>query len=165
MQMVLPLGQLLELPLPKPTHIRQHLYKTRKNRTASLPNLARPIQQTLPLTETEAKLQSIRIQKGYQPESSESLIAEKVSHWSLEQRREIMLPETLIDLLKAANATFDEWNNCIDLYQVVGLPGCLNYIQGLEYLRTHFHTQPVFQSVSAFTNNTVDAVQRQTQRT
>lgn len=169
-QMALPLRQMLELPAPKAAKIRQHLYKTRKNRTAAKPKKASSIQQTLPLTGYLAELHSIRTQKGHQPESSESLMAERVSHWSLEQRREVVLPEALVELLKAANATSDEWNNCIDLYGVIGLPGCLNYIQGLEYLRrssgaamlTHFGTQPVIQSEPVPNKKTINPVQKQT---
>jgi hypothetical protein len=59
----------------------------------------------------------------------------------LETGKEIHLPEALVLLLKEKQATLDEWEKAIAMYHVTGATGAMVYVEGLEFLRSHFGTQ------------------------
>lgn len=95
------------------------------------------IQLSLPVTGLEAKVFELRQGKSphLPPVSSQELLAEKVFYWSKRERKEIELPQVMVDLLHEQGADSEEWQSAIDLFGVTGLPGAMTYIEGLPYLR------------------------------
>ena len=65
------------------------------------------VQLSLPVTGLEAKLFSLRQQArpSLPPVSSQELLAEKVSTWNARDRKEVEVPQVIVDLLLAQNAT------------------------------------------------------------
>ncbi len=123
---------------------------------------ARPklgVQLSLPVTGLAAKLFRLRQQARphLPPVSSEELLAEKVSTWNARDsasahaglRKEIELPQVILDLLLAQNATEDEWESAIDLFGVIGLSSTINYVESLPELRQYFGTTANAAAVSA----------------
>lgn len=95
------------------------------------------IQLSLPVMGLEAKVFELRQAKRPHrpPVSSQELLAEKVFYWSKRERKEVELPQVMVDLLTDQNADDDEWQSAIDLFGVVGLFGAMTYIEGIPYLR------------------------------
>lgn len=93
------------------------------------------------MTGLEAKLFALRQQARphLAPISAQELAQEKVATWSMRDRKEIELPQVIVDLLLAQNATEDEWQSAIDLFGVIGLPGVLRYLEQLPSIRQHFN--------------------------
>lgn len=142
-QLSLPIPQLTEFPLPQnPVVVKHKKRQPRKPKPIS-------IQHRLPLDGIEARLLSIHLNKGHQLQSSQTLMAEKVSYWSLEQRRQINLPQAIIDLLTDAKSTHEEWENAVLLYQVAGLSGVLAFIEGLPIFRIKTTISTVAESLSS----------------
>ncbi len=97
----------------------------------------RGVQLSLPVTGLEAKVFELRQNKSphLPPVSTQELLAEKVSTWSKRERKEIELPQVMVDLLHEQGADSEEWQSAIDLFGVVGLFGAMTYIEGIPYLR------------------------------
>jgi hypothetical protein len=72
------------------------------------------------------------------PVSSQELLAEKVSAWNHREKREVELPQVLIDLLLAQEASAQQWQSAMDLYEIVGLATAMRLVEGLPALRQHF---------------------------
>lgn len=109
------------------------------------------IQLSLPITGLEAKLVALRQQARphLPPVSSEELLAEKVKTWNARDRREVEVPQVILDLLLAQNATEDEWESAIDLFGVIGLASTIRFIEGLPELRQHFNKSASTAAASA----------------
>jgi hypothetical protein len=109
------------------------------------------IQLSLPVVGLEAKLFSLRQQARphLPPVSSQELLAEKVRTWNARDFREVELPQVILDLLLAQNATEDEWESAIDLFGVIGLSNTINYIQSLPVFRQHFNRNATNAAASA----------------
>lgn len=109
------------------------------------------VQLSLPVTGLEAKLLALRQQARphLPPVSSEELLAERVRTWNARDRKEIELPQVILDLLKAQNATQEEWESAIDLFGVIGLSDTINYVESLPELRQHFGKTASTAAVSA----------------
>ncbi len=115
-------------------------------------------QLSLPVTGLEAKLFSLRQQARphLPPVSSQELLAEKVLSWNARDsasahaglRKEIELPQVILDLLLAQNATEGEWESAIDLFGVIGLSSTINYIESLAIFRQHLGTTAAASAVS-----------------
>lgn len=95
------------------------------------------IQLSLPVVGLEAQVFELRQEKRphLPPVSSQEMLAEKVFYWSKRERKEVELPQVMVDLLHEQGALDDEWQSAIDLFGVVGLPGAMIYIEGIPYLR------------------------------
>ncbi len=116
------------------------------------------VQLSLPVTGLEAKLFNLRqqVRPHLPPVSSQELLAEKVTTWNARDsasahaglRKEIELPQVILDLLLAQNATEDEWESAIDLFGVIGLSSTINYIESLPVFRQHFGTTASASAVS-----------------
>ena len=108
-------------------------------------------QLSLPLVGLEAKLFSLRQQARphLPPVSSQELLAEKVRTWNARDRKETELPQVILDLLLAQNATAEEWESAIELFGVIGLASTINYIESLPVFRQHFGTNASASAVSA----------------
>lgn len=100
------------------------------------------VQLSLPVTGLAAKLFNLRQQARphLPPVSSEELLAEKVQTWNARDHREVELPQVILDLLLAQNATESEWESAIDLFGVIGLSSTINYVESLPELRQYFGT-------------------------
>lgn len=98
------------------------------------------IQLNLPVTGLEAELFRLRQQKRphLPPVSSQDLLAEKVPVWNHYYREEVEIPQVLLDLLVAQNTDEEEWQSAIDLYEIIGLSGAMEYVRSIPYLRQHF---------------------------
>ncbi len=86
-QLVLPLG-VFERQLPPPPKDITRAYLFPKDKSEPKPATKRkdkPKQQTLPLDGVAAQLNRIGLSKGRNPESTESLLAGKIDHYSLDQ--------------------------------------------------------------------------------
>ncbi|GAB1545277.1 hypothetical protein NUACC21_79530 [Scytonema sp. NUACC21] len=126
----------LSLPIPELTLLppsTNPVVVKYKPRNARAPKQA--IQQSLPLFGASAKLHSIAIEKGYPTLSEQTLLTESIEHWDSNQNKIINLPVALVELLKKANASQEEWENAISLFQVAGADAALKYIEGLPTLR------------------------------
>lgn len=108
-------------------------------------------QLSLPVTGLEAKLFSLRQQARphLPPVSSQELLAEKVRTWNARDRREVEVPQVIIDLLLAQSATEGEWESAIDLFGVIGLVSTINYVESLPELRQHFNRSASIAAASA----------------
>lgn len=97
----------------------------------------RAIQLSLPLLGLEAKVFQLRQQNRphLPPVSSQELLAEQIQTWSQRDRREVELPQVLIDLLLAQTATNEEWQSAIDLYEATGLAGAIKFVEGIPAIR------------------------------
>ncbi len=95
------------------------------------------IQLSLPVMGLEAKVFELRQEKSphLPPVSTQELLAEKVSTWSKRERKEVEIPQVMVDLLHEQGADSQEWQSAIDLFGVVGLFGAMTYIEGIPYLR------------------------------
>lgn len=109
------------------------------------------IQLSLPVTGLEAKLFALRQQARphLPPISAQELAQEKVATWSMRDRTEVELPQVIVDLLLAQNATEDEWQSAIDLFPYIGLAATLSYVEGIPALRQHLNKQVSTASASA----------------
>lgn len=109
------------------------------------------VQLTLPVVGLEAELFRLRqLKRPYLPPvSTQSLLSEKVATWDCQGSTEVELPQVVIDLLLAGAASNEEWQNVIDLYQIVGLAGVLKYIDGLPSLRQYFGIPVRMETASA----------------
>lgn len=104
--------------------------------------IAKPgVQLRLPISGIEAKLFALRQQTRphLPPVSSQELLAEKVATWNAQEKREVELPQMILDLLLAQSATDDEWQSAIDLFGVIGLAATINFIEALPLFRQHFN--------------------------
>jgi hypothetical protein len=109
------------------------------------------VQLSLPVTGLAAKLSRLRQQARphLPPVSSEELLAEKVQTWNARDRKEIELPQVILDLLLAQNATESEWESAIDLFGVIGLSSTINYVESLPELRQYFQKSASLAEASA----------------
>ncbi len=109
------------------------------------------VQLSLPVTGLAAKLFTLRQQARphLPPVSSEELLAEKVQIWNAHDFREVELPQVILDLLLAQNASAEEWESAIDLFGVIGLSSTINYIQSLPELRRYFQKSASLAAASA----------------
>ena len=109
------------------------------------------VQLSLPVSGLAAKLFSLRQQARphLPPVSSEELLAEKVKTWNARDFREVELPQVILDLLLAQNATQEEWESAIDLFGVIGLSSTINYVESLPVFRQHFGKTATNAAVSA----------------
>lgn len=160
-QLFLSLSTVLEIPEPiNPVVVT---WKPKSKARAKLGN-----QLSLPLTGLEAKLFALR-QKArphLPPISAQELAQETVSTWSVRDKREVELPQVIVDLLLAHNADDDEWQSAIDLFPYLGLVGTLNFVEGLPAFRQHLNKQvstaaasaAVFPSVQASTKQQVSSI-------
>lgn len=129
------------------------------------------IQLTLAVSGLEAELFQHRLQKRphLPPVSSQEILGEKVSTWSMRDRREVMLPQVLVDMLTERSANDKEWQSAIDLFEIVGLNCAMEYTIGLPSIRKHFNQPEVSiiaqsQSVQATSNreqNSISVVVRE----
>lgn len=127
-QLSLPISELALLPpCTNPAVVK---YKPRNTKA-----LRQAIQQSLPLFDASAKLHSIAIQKGYPTLSEQTLLTGTIEHWDSNQNKIINLPVAIVELLKEANASLEEQENAIALFQVAGADAALKYIEGLTTLR------------------------------
>lgn len=134
-QFSLELPQLLNLKLP------QNPVKLRAKRP--LPNSvkhSKSLQLKLPISGIAFQLHQINLTKGGQITSEQELLLETVVYRNLDTGKEIHLPAAIIEILKNKQASPNEWENAIDLYQVAGAKGILAYLEGLDNLRQHFGT-------------------------
>lgn len=108
------------------------------------------IQLSLPVVGLEAELFRLRQSKRphLPPVSTQELLSEKVATWDCCENREVELLQVVIDLLLAQGANDKEWHSAIDLYQIIGLSGVMQYIDGLPSVRQFFDI-PVSMAVSA----------------
>lgn len=99
------------------------------------------IQLSLPVTGLEAKLFALRQQARphLPPISAQELVQEKVATWSARDKQEVELPQVIVDLLLAQNATEDEWQSAIDLFPYIGLGATLSYVEGLPAIRKYLN--------------------------
>lgn len=95
------------------------------------------IQLSLPVVGLEAKVFELRQGKRpyLPPVSTQELLAEKVLYWNKRERKEVEVPQVMVDLLLDHGALDDEWQSAIDLFDVIGLLGTMTYIEGIPYLR------------------------------
>ncbi len=125
------------------------------------------VQLSLPVAGLEAKLFALRQQARphLPPISSQELLAEKVATWNAQERREVELPQVILDLLLAQSANEDEWQSAIDLFGVIGLSATINFIDNLPMLRQHFNrsasTAKASAQVQASIRNSNTAIQQQ----
>ncbi len=116
-QLVLPLGEIVEqLPPPPRDIVRPHLFPRDRDKPTTRKK-DKPKQQTLPLDGVAAQLNRIGLSKGRNPESTESLLAGKIDHYSLDQGKIIPLPQAFVDLLTELKCSNEEWEliiNCSD---------------------------------------------------
>lgn len=117
------------------------------------------VQLSLPVTGLEAKLFSLRQQARphLPPVSSQELLGEKVSTWNARDRKEVELPQVILDLLLAQNATPDEWESAIDLFGVIGLASTVNFIESLPVFRQHFNRLASTAAVSSLVQLSVSS--------
>lgn len=120
------------------------------------------IELSLPVVGLEAQLFRLRQEKrpDLPPVSSQEILGEKVSTWDCRENKEVELPQVVIDLLLDLGANESEWHSAIDLYEIIGLGGVMQYINGLPFVRQHFGI-PVSIAVSA----TVVPTQNKTETT
>lgn len=131
LQMGLPFGELLVFPLPKfPIYYRDKSTSTPKKAKA-----ARFIQLSLPLFGVAAQLHKINHAKGNPVLSEQELLSESVAHYDLERGEVIKLPNAIVEILKDKQASLNEWDSAIALYQVAGPQGVLSYLEGIDYFR------------------------------
>lgn len=125
------------------------------------------VQLSLPVTGLEAKLFALRQQARphLPPISSQELLAEKVASWNAQEKREVELPQVILDLLLAQSATDEEWQSAMDLFGVIGLGATINYIEALPMFRQHFNreasTAMASAQVQASIRNSNTAIQQQ----
>jgi hypothetical protein len=143
-QLSLSLSTVLDIPEPvNPVVVN---WKPKRKAVAKL-----SIQLSLPVAGLAAKLFSLRQQARphLPPVSSQELLAEKVRTWNARDRKEVEVPQVILDLFLAQNATEDEWESAIDLFGVIGLSSTINYIESLPVFRQHFGTTASTAAVSA----------------
>lgn len=125
------------------------------------------VQLSLPVTGLEAKLFALRQQARphLPPVSSQELLAEKVAAWNAQEKREVELPQVILDLLLAQSATDEEWQSAIDLFGVIGLAATINFVEALPVFRQHFNraasTARASAQVQASIRNSNTAIQQQ----
>lgn len=143
-QLSLSISTVLEIPPPiNPVIVN---WKPKRQARAKLGN-----QLSLPVTGLEAKLFALRskARPHLPPISSQELAQEKVATWSARDKREVELPQVIVDLLLAHNADDQEWQSAIDLFGVIGLPGVLRYLEQLPSIRQHFNRAASMAAASA----------------
>ena len=69
--------------------------------------------------------------------------------WNAHDRKEVEIPQVIIDLLLAQNATQEEWESAIDLLGVIGLSSTINYVESLPVFRQHFNRSASLAAASA----------------
>lgn len=109
------------------------------------------MQLSLPVTGLEAKLFALRQQARphLPPVSAQELAQEKVLTWSARDRTEVELPQVIVDLLLAQNATEDEWQSAIDLFPYIGMSSTISFIEGLPAIRKCLNKQSSTAAASA----------------
>lgn len=109
------------------------------------------VQLSLPVTGLEAKLFALRQQARphLPPISAQELAQEKVSTWSMRDRKEVELPQIVVDLLLAQNATEDEWQSAIDLFPYIGLSSTIGFVEAIPAFRQHLNKQVSMAAESA----------------
>ncbi|HLP88818.1 MAG TPA: hypothetical protein VK184_09560 [Nostocaceae cyanobacterium] len=125
-QTALPLPQMLELPT------QTALKKSSKAKSRSELQIE---QLQLPVDSLGQKILDIRLKNGGEIESRQALLAQTQSHYSLQLRKVIQFNQAIIDLLKAVEATTEEWEKAELLLQVIGEAGVIKYIEGIPVLR------------------------------
>lgn len=143
-QLSLSLSTVLEVPAPvNPVVVT---WKPKRKAVAKT-----GVQLSLPVAGLEAKLFVLRRQARphLPPVSSQELLAEKVLTWNARDRREVEVPQVIIDLLSAQSATTEEWESAIDLFEVIGLASTIHFIEGLPELRQHFNRSASTAAASA----------------
>lgn len=94
-------------------------------------------QLSLPVSGIEAELFKLRQQKRpyLPPASSQEILAEKVLTWNARDKREVELPQVIIDMLNSQGANDAEWESAMDLYEIAGLSCAMDYAVGLPVFR------------------------------
>ncbi|MBW4622376.1 MAG: hypothetical protein KME17_23850 [Cyanosarcina radialis HA8281-LM2] len=134
-QLSLPLPQLLSTiapdnPVKIPTGVRRK----------SIASSATQSQLKLPLFGVASQLHQIHLRQGKPTVSEQELLSETVAHRDLDTGKDIKLPTAIALILADKQASLDEWQSAIALYQVAGATGVVMYLEGLEDLRSHFGT-------------------------
>lgn len=134
----IPEGQIsLSLPQIFAVHEPQNpvVIKTRCNLKPKRRQPRRSTQYNLPLSGVATKLHEINLSDTGEVLSQEELMNETVLH-NDSTGKEIRLPITLVKILSDKKASPREWESAISLYQV-GKSSCLiQYLEGLDYLRS-----------------------------
>ncbi|HLO87812.1 MAG TPA: hypothetical protein VK203_22780 [Nostocaceae cyanobacterium] len=125
-QTALPLSQMLELPTQK---------APKKSSRTKLGSESQIEQLQLPVDSLGQKILDIRLQNGGEIESRQALLAQTQSHYSLQFRKVFQFNQAIIDLLRAVEATTEEWESAELLLQVIGEAGVIKYIEGIPVLR------------------------------
>lgn len=112
---------------------------TEKPKGKTKPKLGKQL--SLPVTGLEAKLFALRQQARphLPPISAQELAQEKVSTWSARDKREVELPQVIVDLLLAQSATDEEWQSAMDLFPYIGMSSTISFIEGLPAFRKHLN--------------------------
>ena len=63
----------------------------------------------------------------------QTLLAATIQHWDSNQNKTINLPVAIVELIKEANASLEEWDRAIALFQVAGADAALKYIERASY--------------------------------
>lgn len=128
-QLVLPIEQ--ALAIPKPTNPVIVAWKPKKGREK------KDIQLSMPVFGVEAELFQYRLKyhPHLPPTSSQEILAEKITTWSMRDRQKVELPQAIADVLRAMGANDEEWQDAIDLFGVAGMPCAMEYAQALPSFR------------------------------
>ncbi|KYC34681.1 hypothetical protein WA1_50690 [Scytonema hofmannii PCC 7110] len=89
------------------------------------------VQHTLPLEGISAELHQINIRHGGIPKSKQELLAETTSYLDVNTNKEVVLPSAIVQILQEKQASLDEWESAISLYQV-GSPSCVLHLTGRQ---------------------------------
>lgn len=130
-QLVLPIKQ--ALAIPKPTNPVVVIWKPKQTREK------KNIQLSMPVFGTEAELfqHRLKYRPHLPPTSSQEILAEKITTWSMRDKREVELPQAVVDVLRTMGANDEEWQSAMDLFEVAGMSCAMDYAQALPSLRRY----------------------------
>lgn len=128
-QLVLPIQQ--ALAIPQPTNPVIVTWKPKQAREK------KNVQLSIPVFGVEAELfqHRLKYRPHLPPISSQEILAEKISTWSIRDKREVELPQAVVDVLRTMGANDEEWQSAMDLFEVAGIPCAMEYAQGLPTFR------------------------------
>lgn len=106
-----------------------------KKKQVSKRATTKPVQLTLPLNDTAYRLHQMSQAKGNDWMAKEQLLEAKETYYSLDEQRAINIPEALVDMLKNFQATHEEWEKVVGMFELCGLFAAMRYAEGLPYLR------------------------------
>lgn len=151
-QLVLPIQQ--ALAIPKPTNPVIVTWKPKKEREK------KDIQLSMPVFGVEAEVFKYRLKyrPHLTPTSSQEILAEKITTWSMRDSREVELPQAIADVLRFMYASDEEWQFAIDLVEVAGMPCAMEYAQALPSFR-RWKGQPEIRMVAQ--SQAVETIQQQ----